>query len=80
MDQITVSNFAHPDVVTRVIVGDCLKASVGVLPSPTSDGDCFLRFGIPQGGGCNVPHRPQLCLYSDFHLPKFSTISQNCLE
>ena len=31
-------------------------------------------------GGCDVPHRPQGCILSDFHLSGFSTISQKCLE
>ena len=55
------------------------KASMDVLPSPTSDGEGFIRFGNPQGGGCDVPHRPQGCLLKHFHSFLFSIISQNCL-
>ena len=63
----------------RMMVGDFLKAPVDMLPSPTLDGVSFLRFGIPDGGGCDVPHRPPRWFYSDFHSSKFSTILQNCL-
>ena len=49
------------------MVGGCSKASMDMLPSPTLDKDGSIRFGIPQGGGCDVCHRSRECLLSDFH-------------
>ena len=40
-----------------MMAGDCLRASFDMLPSPISDGDGLLSFGVPQGGACDIPHR-----------------------
>ena len=40
------------------MVGDSLKISVDLLPSPTLDGDGYSSFGVPHGGG-DSPHIPQ---------------------
>ena len=57
MDYIAIVTFAYLHGVERFMASDCLKASLDMLPSPTLDGDGFIRFGILQGGGCDVPHR-----------------------
>ena len=47
------------------MAGDCLEVSADMFTSPTSDGDGFIRFGIPQGGDCDVPREPQGSLLID---------------
>ena len=59
MDQTDIFKSAHPDSFEWMMVSDCLKASLDMLPSPTSDGDGLISFGIPQGECCDVPHWAQ---------------------
>ena len=51
MDRIALFNLAHLDGIGRMMDGDCLKASVNMVPPPSSDGDGSFKFGIPHGGG-----------------------------
>ena len=74
---IAIYNSACPDGIGRMMASDCLYVSMDILTSPTSDGDGFIRFRVTQGGGCDVPHRPQGFLLPDFLSSIFSASSRH---
>ena len=70
-------NFAPLNKIGRMMAADFLNISLNMLPPLSLDSDGFIRFGIFQGGGCEVPHRCEGYLLPDIHLFIFPTISED---